>query len=64
MPIIVESPCFYKENEQAHSSLERGYAPNESLQERGEEEDKVYTPLPPKTTMRKKNFREISVTDM
>ena len=42
---------------------ERGYLPKDSWQERGEEEDKVLS-SPVKSLIRKKGFREISVTDI
>lgn len=50
--------------EQANTSPERGFWPDESIQERGEEEDKVFSATLSKRITRKKKGREISVTDI
>jgi hypothetical protein len=60
----LESPQFKIDDEQQTSIQERGFYPNEVIQERGEEEDKVHSTPPPKRMMRKKGFREISVSDI
>lgn len=59
----IESPQFKFEQEMQNSMPERGYLPRSSIQERGEEEDRV-SEVPPKRIMRKKGFREISVSDI
>jgi hypothetical protein len=61
---VLESPQFKIDDEQQTSIQERGFYPNEVIQERGEEEDKVHSTPPPKRMMRKKGFREISVSDI
>ena len=54
---------FQSSEEQQNSMQERGYLPTISTPERGEEEDKVMF-IQQKTLLRKKGFREISVTDI
>jgi hypothetical protein len=60
----LESPQFKINEEQQTSSQERGFLPDDVIQERGEEEDKVPSSPAPKKMMRKKGFREISVSDI
>lgn len=60
----MESPQFKIDEEQQTSSQERGFLPDDVIQERGEEEDKVPLSPIPKRMMRKKGFREISVSDI
>ena len=65
IPIILESPSFFKESkEQSNSSWERGVWPIDTVQERGEEEDKVTNSPLSKRIQRVKKIREISMRDI
>ncbi|CAI2367692.1 unnamed protein product [Moneuplotes crassus] len=48
---------------QQNSMQESGYLPRDSFQERGEQRDKIIT-SPTKIIFKKRNFRELSVTDI